>query len=81
MKTDAIIKQDCYALRHNGERAFCDVLDDLVCRKRNCSFYTNKHEHEDTAKRASERNERLFPKGYKPRNMKRTEANHETTND
>jgi len=72
-----MIKHDCYAFRMNGDRAFCDVMDELVCRKRKCSFYTNKDEHEETARRAQERNQRLFPRGYKPSHAPRgKDGNH-----
>lgn len=65
------VKTDCYAYLYNNGRPACDALVELNCRYCNCSFYTPKDVHEETARKANERNAQIFPKGYKPRNLPR----------
>ena len=38
------IKRDCYAW--NERRHLCEVLEDIVCKRKKCSFYTQKEEHQ-----------------------------------
>lgn len=71
-ENNTTIKRDCYAFLDN-EKPSCGVLTELVCAKRTCSFYTNKDEHASTARLAQERNKRVFPHGYTPRNKGRQE--------
>ena len=37
-------KKDCFAW--NEKRHQCDVLDEVVCKHRRCTFYMNNDEHE-----------------------------------